>query len=144
MAKVTFSTKPSLLFIERMITALKATPMTRQEMQETLFASRSKVVNYIRHLHGDDNGVKRIFIESYNVPDGKGGRVPRYAVGDSPDASTPGKETEAERWARIKANPALHAREKELKRRYARNKGIPPAKRVKNNKLWAAALLTGI
>lgn len=140
MAKETYESRSAQRFIERLLEALEAQPMTRSEMQEILYASRSKAVNYIRHLHGDDNGIKRIFICEFSKGP-RGGRVPRYAVGDLPDAVPPPALTFAERWEQVKATPSRHARKKAAAREQDRRKGIPPRRVAKPDaKLFFAAL----
>lgn len=109
MAICTFERKPALAFIEKMLKALEAKPMTRGEMEVALFASKTKVLNYIRLLHGDTGADKRIYIASYDER-ATGGRNPRYAKGIRPDAKPPGTKTEAQRYALRKADPDKDAR----------------------------------
>lgn len=104
MAICTFERKAALIFIDRMLAALEAKPMTRAEMEVELFASKTKMLNYIRHLHGGET--KRIYIKRWASTSGP--NAPVYAVGDLPDAPKPRPLTDEERakleWKRIRAN----------------------------------------
>lgn len=130
----TFDSKLALLFIDRMLAVLAEKPMNRTEMQAALFASKTKMLNYIRLLHGDLDAPKRIYIVSFDACD-NGGRVPRYAPGDKPDAAPLGSRTEAERYAARKADAERH-------RRYlARLRAAAAAKRSRAKPTtWFAAL----
>lgn len=129
MGKETFTSDAAQRFIKRMTDALEAKPMTRSEMESALFASKTKVLNYIRCLHGGDE--KRIYVCGYDeLP--TGGRNPRYAVGNLPDAPPLGTRTNAQRWAIIKSDPEKHEARKEMLRGYARKKGIQPRARSIN------------
>jgi hypothetical protein len=131
MGRETFDSELARLFIDRMLTALKNKPMVRTEMQAELFASKTKMLNYIRHLHGDTGGKKRIYVISYDdMP--TGGRNPRYAVGDNPDAEPRGARSMSERWVIIKGDPVKHAAYKARLRAGARKRGIPPKKPAKS------------
>lgn len=134
MAISTFERKPALAFIAKMITALEAKAMTRSEMQQELFASSTKVLNYIRLLHGSDGIEKRIHICGYDERP-TGGCIPRYAAGNKPDASPLGTRTEAERYAKRKADPDKH------QRHLAKLRASAAAKRSRKKPVtWFAAL----
>lgn len=128
MGRETFDSDNAKLFIGRLLDALREERAGRAKLQDRLFASKTKVLNYLRYLHGDTGAKKRIYICGYDdLPNG--GRSPVYAVGNLPDAPPRGSRTMSERWQAIKADPDKH---KEYKRRlikYARKKGIPPRKR---------------
>lgn len=83
--------------------------MTRGEMEQELFASKTKMLNYIRMLHGDAGEEKRIYIVSYDDR-ATGGRNPRYAAGNKKDATPPGTKTMAERHKIRKADSERHQR----------------------------------
>jgi hypothetical protein len=113
MAAYTFTSELAEQFIQRLLAALEKTGnnetrgLTRAELEAALFASKSRIVEYVRHLRK----VKRIYICGY-VDMENGGRVPRYFVGNHQDAKPLGKKTDAERWAIIKADPEKHDRRK--------------------------------
>lgn len=121
MAIQTFERAPALMFIEKMLAALAEKRMTRAEMQHELFASKTKVLNYVRYLHGDSGQPKRIYVCGYEQKS-TGGRNPRYSVGNRPDAKPPRQRTEADRFAAIKADPERHARRKAKLRAKAASK----------------------
>jgi hypothetical protein len=109
MATYTFERTAALIFIDKMLEALSKRPMTRAEMEVELFASKTKMLNYIRLLHGGTGEAKRIYIVSYDERE-TGGRNPRYAVGDKLDAPPLGSKTMAQRHRLRKANPDKHRR----------------------------------
>lgn len=135
MATCTFERKPALAFIEKMISALTDKHMSRSEMEQALFASKTKVLMYIRLLHGNTGQEKRIFIVSYDERV-TGGRNPRYAVGNKKDAIPPGTKTDSERYRIRKADPDRH-------RRYlAKLRAAAAAKRSRANPVtWCTALI---
>lgn len=133
MAICTFERKAARIFIDRMLAALEAKPMTRAEMEIELFASKTKMLNYIRYLHGGET--KRIYIKSYEERE-TGGRNPRYAVGNKKDAEPLGSKTESQRYRIRKADPERH-------RRYlAKLRAAAAAKRSRANPVtWCTALI---
>lgn len=128
MGRETFESDNAKLFINRMLDALKDEPSGRAKLESAVFASKTKVLNYLRYLHGDTGAKKRIYICGYDdLPNG--GRSPVYAVGNLRDAEPRGSRTMAQRWEVIKADPEKHAQYKRRLIKYARKKGIPPRKR---------------
>lgn len=116
MAQHTYTTELAALFTERMLKALTARRMTRIELETELYASKTKVIAYINMLHGKVEGFpKRIYICSYDVRS-NGGRVPRYAVGNRPDARPKPRKTMADRWREIKGSQEKHERRKAVMR----------------------------
>lgn len=142
MGRETFDSENARRFIERMLAALAEQRMTRAEMEAKLFASKTKVLNYIRHLHGGAGAEKRIYVCKYlDMPNG--GRNPQYAVGNKRDAKPLGSRTMSERWARIKSDPAKHAQRLAKLRAKARERGVQPRRRKASKNTpasWAAVL----
>lgn len=134
MANCTFERRAALLFIDRMLGALSERQMMRSELETELHASKTKVLNYLRLLHGDTGQSKRIYICGY-VQSDNGGRTPKYAVGNRPDAKPLGSRTDSERWKLIKADEDKH-------RRYlAKLRAKAAIKRsIKKPITWASAL----
>jgi hypothetical protein len=131
----TFERTAALAFIEKMLAALADKPMTRSEMESALFASKTKMLNYIRLLHGDTGEEKRIYIASYDERV-TGGRNPRYAAGNKKDAKPLGSKTEAERHRIRKADPDRH------RRHLAKLRAAAAAKRSRTNPVtWCTALI---
>jgi hypothetical protein len=143
MGRETFDSALSRMFVERMLAALGRQRMTRAEMEVELFASKTKMLNYIRHLHGDTGAEKRIYVAKYLDLE-NGGRVPLYAAGNKKDAKPRGSRTMSQRWAIIKADPVKHAAYLAKLRAKARKNGTPArAPRTFINKppaSWASAL----
>lgn len=128
MAKYTFEDDRAQQFIKRFLAVLAQDRpghpergMTRSELEAALFASKSRVVVYLRHLRGEDGDPKRVYICGYAGLE-NGGRTPRYAVGNHQDASPPGTKTFAQRWAIVKASPEKHERRKQKLRADAARK----------------------
>jgi hypothetical protein len=134
MATYTFEHETALTFIEKMLRALTERPMTRAEMQQRLFASKTKMLAYIRFLHHGTGQPKRIYIASYDERE-TGGRNPRYAVGDKDDAPPLGAKTMAQRHAIRKADPEKH------RRHLAKLRAAAAAKRSRAKPVtWLSAL----
>ena len=129
----TFESDSAQLFISRMLKALKAKHMTRAQMQAELFASKTKVLNYIRYLHGDTGENKRIYISGYEDRE-NGGRNPIYAEGNRPDAVPPGKRTSAEYYKRRIATDEKHSRHLAK----LRVKALEKRSRTKPVSIWSA------
>lgn len=127
MATYRFTSELAEKFIARLLELLDEDRpergLTRAEIEAALFASKTKVGSYIRHLRGDAETPRRIYICGYADSDEQGGRVPRYAAGNHRDAKAPGRKSNAERWAIVKATPEKHDRRKaRLRADAARNR----------------------
>lgn len=128
MGRETFDSENAQLFIARLLDALREERAGRATLEKKLYASKTKMLNYLRFLHGDTGAKKRIYICGYDdLPNG--GRSPIYAVGNLKDAAPRGSRTMSERWQIIKADPEKHSQYKRRLIKYARKKGVPPRKR---------------
>lgn len=105
---MTFTKRPALLRIERILAALAAKPMTTPELAEAIHLSSTWCAMYVKHLHS----TKRIYISAwvYHV-EGSDRMYPRavYRPGTHSDAFKPAPLTEAERgrraWKLVRDDP---------------------------------------
>lgn len=108
MAEYTFTSEPARIFIGKVLAALDGKrSRTREELQAELFASKTKMLAYLRFLSGGYGQIKRIYICGYRILD-CGLRVSVYALGNKPDAVPPPALTAVQRWKRLKADPLRH------------------------------------
>lgn len=108
MAEYTFKSEPARIFIGKVIAALEGKRRrTREELQAELFASKTKMLAYIKFLSGATGQERRIYVCDYQIL-ACGLRVAVYALGNRPDAVPPPPQTCSERWARLRADPLRH------------------------------------
>lgn len=127
---LTFASARALRKIERILTALKDGMLSAGDLAAKLHADHSGVTDYLAHLMREP---RRVRIAGYSIvrhPNGGGSRQPLYGLGSEPDAPS-APATNAERWQRVKADPARL--EQATRRNRERNRrlrdAVPPEQR---------------
>lgn len=127
--KVTFQSERAQLRIARLIEILRGRKLSCTQILAELHCDRSLATEYLRHLRHDKP--RRVRIAGYAIIDGS--RIPMYQLGNRPDAPLTCKTNE-ERYARVKADPALYAAhiENARARHRAIRDAVPIEKRQRN------------
>lgn len=104
---------------DALIETLRAEPCTRQELQDRIFASKTRTIQLLSLLTAEVDAPRQVRICRW-LRD-RGGFCPVYELGTKPDARKPKRRTPKERHHQIQANPEAK-RERNHKLMVARRK----------------------
>lgn len=132
-----FSTSAAADKLARILAALKAKPISSDDLADLTAMSRRTANRYLRHLSGDGGARRVVRVARYTMTNQR--VVPLYALGSAPDAVWPKRceiERQRQRRAKAKTDPELLIRSQNYeKARWAREK----AKRTPST--WFSALM---
>lgn len=128
MGKATFATEKSKRQMDRIVDLL-AEPMGVLELAAELGITASMTCQYVNHMTTQKE--RRIRICGWMEVGRRSRKVALYKRGSGRNAPEPKAMTEAERWAKAKADPHRHARKLASWRKgyYKRNGLTPPPPR---------------
>lgn len=130
--RYTFNSERAHIRIQRILDLLNGGPMSTREVGETLHMDQTMASAYLRFLMF---APRRVYICGYRIVGKRS--APLYALGDLPNAK-PTRQTNKERWARVKADPVKYAKSLESRRNVHRRKReqIPIELRARDRRVF--------
>lgn len=130
--RYTFTSVRALTRIQRILDLLKGGPMTTREVGEALYMDQTMASAYLRFLMF---APRRVYICGYRIVGKRS--APMFALGDLPNAR-PTRQTNKERWAKVKADPVKYAKSLESRRNVHRRKReqIPLEQRQRDRRVY--------
>ena len=116
MPEMSFTTPRAEARIARMLAVLAEQPMSRPQIQDALFMSKSTAYLYLNFLQA---APRRVYIVRYDPPETVGRHTPVYALGRKRDAVEPPRVPKSKRWREMKADSLAHAMHLAARRRRA-------------------------